>query len=197
MSTRPRSSSPSGESAPPAPAADPAHAVFPWWQAALLAFGVFAIDHLTKLMAIGMLRGHKPVVIVPGLLQFDYAENPGGAFSILADNPAMLTALATAGLGLIVWMALTTPPAERVMRAGFALMIGGALANLLDRYVRGVVIDFIDAHWGAYHWPTFNIADSAICVGVGLVFVRSLLIKDPAASPGGAVAAPPANAAKE
>ena len=139
---------------------------------------VLAADHLTKWLAIEYLQAG-PVTVIPGLLNFAFAVNTGGAFSLMADRPMLLTSLASVAFLLIVLLAWSTPADELMMRLGFALMLGGAVGNLIDRYFRGGVIDFIDAHWGPYHWPTFNIADSAICIAAGLIIIRSLMPDGP------------------
>jgi signal peptidase II len=141
---------------------------------------VLAFDHLTKWLAIEYLQAG-PVTVIPGLLNFAFAVNTGGAFSLMADRPVLLTSLASVAFLIIVLLAWSTPAHEVMMRLGFALMLGGAVGNLIDRYFRGGVIDFIDAHWGPYHWPTFNIADSAICIAAGLIIIRSLMPDPPAA----------------
>jgi signal peptidase II len=129
---------------------------------------VFVVDHATKWLAIEHLKGQPPVDIVPGLFRLDYAENTGGAFSVMAHSPGALTLMACASLALVFWFLSHTSHHQTGTRLGLALLLGGAAANLVDRFFRGAVVDFFDAYWGAYHWPTFNVADSAICVGAGL-----------------------------
>jgi signal peptidase II len=149
------------------------------WFYPVIILTVIAVDHLTKWMTIIYLKGEPPVTIIPGLLEFHYAENPGAAFSIMEDNPLLLTIVATFALGIIIWLARSIPKDERVMRFAFALIIGGAIGNLIDRYSRGFVVDFISAHYGEYYWPTFNIADSAISCGTPLVIWRSFFMEQP------------------
>jgi signal peptidase II len=109
----------------------------------------------------------EPVTVIPHCFHFRYAENTGAAFSIFAENPIILTLLSTAALIGIFWWFWITPRTERLMRLCQGAIIGGALGNLIDRWTRGFVVDFIDWHWkDVYHWPTFNIADSAIFVSV-------------------------------
>ena len=106
-------------------------------------------------------------------LQFIYAENTGAAFSILADKTwarwflSAATAMIMAVLGVCLWR---RPPQWEA--AALALMLGGAAGNLADRLRLGYVIDFIDAHWNAHHWPAFNIADSAITLGALILIAR-------------------------
>jgi signal peptidase II len=137
---------------------------------ALLGVGaaVVAADQATKWLAVERLRGAAPVDIVPGLFRLDYAENTGGAFSVLAHSPWLLTGLSCLSMLLVAWFLKHTSLEQRGTRLGLGLLLGGALANLGDRVFRGFVVDFFDAYWAAYHWPTFNVADTAICVGAGL-----------------------------
>lgn len=128
---------------------------------------VLVIDHLTKWLAVRYLMGAPPVTIIPNCFHLFYAENKGAAFSMMSGNPVLLMILSSAALGGILWWFWTTPVEERLVRLCQGLIIGGAVGNLFDRYTRGYVVDFIDWHWkDVYHWPTFNIADSAIFVSV-------------------------------
>jgi signal peptidase II len=142
---------------------------------------VICLDHLTKYWAVLALSRRGPIVLIENVLQLQYAENTGGAASIMADHPQLLTVLSLAALAIIIWWARTVPATEKLTRIGFAFVLGGAIGNLLDRIFRGgflfktYVVDFIDAHWHEYHWPTFNVADSAICVGIGVIFLAHFL----------------------
>lgn len=145
---------------------------------AAIVLGTLLLDHLTKFWAIVVLREYdlvtgKPVVIdvIPGLLAFRYAENTGAAFSMFSNYPMLLTGITSLiALALLGWY-WKTPVGHRVTRWALALVLGGAIGNLIDRFARGSVVDFIDAYWRSYHWPTFNIADSAICIGIGILFL--------------------------
>lgn len=106
-------------------------------------------------------------------LNLTYVQNSGAAFSFLADKGGWqrwffaFIALAIV-LTLLVFMS-RTPRQKKLVNCAYALIIGGALGNLFDRMVQGVVIDFIDFHVNHWHWPTFNLADTAICIGAMLV----------------------------
>ena len=80
------------------------------------------------------------------------------------------------GSGLSVWL-LRLQPAQKWLAAALALLVGGAFGNFYDRVLYGYVVDFIDAYYGAYHWPVFNVADSAICIGAVLLLLESFLDK--------------------
>ncbi len=140
-----------------------------------------ALDHLTKFWAIAALSLAHPetgarlpaklVSVIPGALQFRYAENTGAAFSLFYEHPEILTGVsALIAIALFVWY-FRTALSHRWTRAGLALILGGAVGNLIDRAARGYVVDFIDAYWRQWHWPAFNIADSAICIGAGILIL--------------------------
>lgn len=132
------------------------------------------LDQITKLIAVAHLGDNIPVPIIPGLLDLRRVGNTGAAWSIASDHPAMLACFSVAISIVIAVMAWRFGPGERGLRIGLGLIMGGAVGNLIDRVRLGYVIDFIDAHWfDRAHWPIFNIADSAICIGIGLWLVAS------------------------
>ena len=130
---------------------------------------VIAVDQFTKHLALATLQPYESHEVIPGLLNWTLAFNPGAAFSFLAGADGwqrwLFTALAVGvSVGLAVWLSQLRRGDWR-NAAPLALIIGGALGNLVDRLRFGHVTDFIDVYWGSAHWPAFNIADSAICVG--------------------------------
>jgi len=130
---------------------------------------VIALDQLTKHFALATLQPYEPHAVIPGLLNWTLAFNPGAAFSFLAGADGwqrwFFTVLAVGvSAGLVFWLS-RLPRGDWRNAAPLALIIGGALGNLVDRLRFGHVTDFIDVYWGNAHWPAFNIADSAICVG--------------------------------
>jgi len=135
---------------------------------------VLLVDQCTKLLADAMLILYQPVELIPHFA-LRKAYNSGAAFSFLADESGwqrwFFIALAMIVIGvLVVW--LRRLPAEEVRtRLALALILGGAAGNVVDRLVYGYVIDFIDVFYGSWHWPTFNIADSAIFVGAFLLIL--------------------------
>jgi signal peptidase II len=159
-----------------------------------VAFIVCCLDQLTKVWAIQALSGGRRIELVDNFLRFEYTTNPGGAAGMLGDSPLLLTALSVVALGIIVWWARMIPRDEKFARAGFGLILGGAVGNLIDRLFRGGflsfsgVVDFIQAHWyDRAHWPTFNVADSAICIGIALViFTHVIAYRREAAQEAGA-----------
>jgi signal peptidase II len=127
-------------------------------------------DQASKVWAVLALHRQPPVEILPGFLRLIYATNTGAAFSILSGRTMLLAAFSIlVCIGLLVW-AWRLPQHEQGLRIGMGLILGGAIGNILDRLRLGYVIDFIDAHWlYRAHWPTFNVADSAICIGIALI----------------------------
>ena len=143
-----------------------------------IALTVVLVDQVTKLWAVLALKGANAIVIVPGFLQLYYRTNTGAAFSILSEHTALLAVFSAAiSVVLLVW-AWRLPAAEQGLRIAIGLILGGAVGNLIDRVRMGEVIDFIDAHWlYKMHWPTFNVADSAVCVGMFLMVAASFRLR--------------------
>jgi signal peptidase II len=143
----------------------------------LLSLGALAADQLSKHAverhtAPGSLR-----VLVPGLLNLVHTTNPGVAFGLFADseNPwrgPLLIVFSVAVIGMLVWLLATGRAGGRASECGIALILGGAVGNVLDRFLHHNVTDFIDFHIGPHHWYTFNVADSAIVVGAALVVLE-------------------------
>jgi len=153
----------------------------PWLMLSVL---VIALDQWTKHLALAHLQPFEAREVVPGLLNWTLAFNPGAAFSFLAGADGwqrwLFTALAVGvSAGLAVWLSRLSR-ADWRNAAPLALIIGGAVGNLVDRLRFGHVTDFIDVYWGSAHWPAFNIADSAICIGaVGLALFSFVGGKEP------------------
>ena len=138
---------------------------------------VLFADQLTKQLAEATLALHEPMPVLP-YFNFMLAYNTGAAFSFLAGaggwQRAFFIALTIAAVTLIVYL-LRRHPGERLFCLGLALILGGALGNLWDRVTLGHVVDFLDFHAAGWHWPAFNLADSAITVGAGLLILDTLL----------------------
>ncbi|MDK9707676.1 MAG: signal peptidase II [Desulforhopalus sp.] len=134
------------------------------------------LDQLTKAWVIGYLRLYESVEIIPGFFNLVYVTNTGAAFSMLANFDSPWRHYFFLGIGLIALIGLTVAywklrKVSRYYSLALALIAGGAAGNLIDRVRFGAVIDFLDFYVGRYHWPAFNVADSAICVGAGLFLV--------------------------
>ncbi|MGH8147266.1 MAG: signal peptidase II [Rhodanobacteraceae bacterium] len=144
----------------------------------LLSAAVIALDQITKALVRDFLVPYMPHVVIPHFLNWTLAYNRGAAFSFLAGSSGWQTwlfgALAVAvSIGLIVWLARTQRGDWRTALP-VALIIGGALGNLVDRLVHGRVTDFIQVYWHAWYFPAFNVADSAITVGAVILIAFGL-----------------------
>ncbi len=138
---------------------------------------VVVLDQLTKSVAVSNLVLFQPVEIFPGF-NFTLMYNQGAAFSFLSDASGwqrwFFAAIAVGvSVGIIFWLK-RLPPDHRLMAVSLALILGGAIGNVWDRILLGHVVDFIDVYYAEYHWPAFNIADSAISVGAVLLIFDSL-----------------------
>src|SRR5215470_13140151 len=144
-----------------------------------LPIAIVAIDQLTKALVRATLPLHESVTIIPGLMDFTHVRNTGAAFGILnlADFPfktVVIALIATAALVGVGLYAASLAHHQLIARIGLALIFGGAAGNLLDRIVAGSVVDFVDVYWGTHHFWAFNIADSAITIGVAIMIVDML-----------------------
>jgi signal peptidase II len=114
--------------------------------------------------------------LITNFFHLTYVRNPGAAFGILADNgirvPFFITISSVATLA-ILWYVRRIAREKHWQLLALGLILSGALGNLIDRVRFGEVIDFLDVHWYNYHWPAFNVADSAICVGVTIMLICS------------------------
>lgn len=156
----------------------------------VLALVLIALDQWTKSLVLGRLRLHESVEVIPGLLDLTHVRNRGGAFGFLSDanlpmQPVWFGLIGVVATIAIAWYSLRTPTGERLVQLALALVLSGAVGNLIDRARFGHVIDFVDVYWGRHHWPAFNVADSAITVGVVLLVFDMLRRPEdePAASP--------------
>ncbi|MBK7541908.1 MAG: lipoprotein signal peptidase [Candidatus Competibacteraceae bacterium] len=148
-----------------------------------LSAAVVALDQATKYLAETLLVMHQPVPVLPSF-NWMLAYNTGAAFSFLRDAGGwqrwLFLSLSTlVSIGLIVWL-WRLKPHEKRLGAALALILGGALGNLIDRAWLGHVIDFIQLYYDRWYWPTFNVADSAITVGAVLLVLDSLFSKEAA-----------------
>lgn len=143
----------------------------------LVSIPVLALDQLSKLYVRTHLTPYQSVPIIPHWFSITYTLNPGAAFSLFASLPeavreTLLTVLSAAAI-VVLLLLLARGARPTILSAAFALILGGAAGNLVDRLARGRVIDFIHLHYYGYSYPVFNIADSAITIGVALIILRS------------------------
>ena len=131
-----------------------------------------ALDQATKLYVDSHFDLYESVPVIPGFFHLTYIRNQGAAFGILSSGslrvPFFIT-VAIIALLAILWYLRSLRADQRLAAFALALIFSGALGNLIDRVRLGEVIDFLDVFWKHYHWPAFNVADSAICVGVTLL----------------------------
>ncbi|WP_226341209.1 signal peptidase II [Gemmobacter serpentinus] len=143
----------------------------------LIAAAVVA-DQLTKTAALSLLSQGTAVPVLPGL-NLSLGFNTGASFGMMggfmAGKPLLMAALTGALTIAFAVMAFRAQPA--LERAGFALVVGGALGNIIDRLRQGAVTDFLDFYWRDWHWPTFNVADIAITLGTVLILAASLPLR--------------------
>lgn len=143
----------------------------------LIAAVVVVLDQLTKQWALAALEGEPRIVIIDGFLELTFTRNPGSAFSLFQGNGPILGIIALGVVGLIVFV--LRDASHRLEALALGLVLGGALGNLTDRAFRGdgfldgAVIDWVDLWW----IPTFNVADAAITIGVGLLLVAAVVTR--------------------
>ncbi len=147
------------------------------WQLFILLVGVVVVlDQGTKLVVHTTFELHESRPVFANFFHFTYVQNPGAAFGFLSELPASVLRLffplvtAVAVTALVIYFRIVPQQRMRTL-SGTCLIIGGAIGNGIDRLWLGRVIDFIDVHWYMRHWPAFNLADSAICIGVGLLLL--------------------------
>jgi signal peptidase II len=150
----------------------------------LIALLVFALDRLTKWAIAHRLSLHDGIQVIPGFFRIIHAENPGAAFGIFADSPsrwkvALLILFSVIALLIVSALLWKSSHALTTTGVGLSLILGGAVGNLWDRLVSGQVVDFLLFYIGRYQWPAFNVADSAIVVGAGLLVFEILFAKSP------------------
>ena len=146
----------------------------------LISLAIVLLDQLTKLLVVRSMRLGGNIPIVPGFFDLTFVLNPGAAFSLFATLPEWIRnpffiLISVGAAVLIVAYRSRYLRENRLASVSLALILGGAIGNLIDRLRYGVVVDFLDAYIYQYHWPIFNVADSAISVGVTLLLIEMLL----------------------
>ena len=138
---------------------------------------VLVLDQVTKFYIDRSMQLYSSIPVVEHFFKITYLRNKGAAFGILANSAWRLPfflAVSFVAVCVIVMVIKTLREDQRLAATALSLICSGALGNLIDRIRMGEVIDFLDAHWYSHHWPAFNVADSAICVGVFLLAVDML-----------------------
>ena len=151
------------------------HKGWPWFG---LAAAIVIVDQIAKWAVLGFFANRAPREEITGFFNLVLAYNKGAAFSMLADaqgwQTPLLIGFALAAAALVTWLILGNP-GKRLLCLGLALILGGAVGNLIDRVRFGHVVDFLDFHALGWHWPAFNVADSAITVGALLLILDGLV----------------------
>ena len=148
-----------------------------WHLLAWVVGPVLVLDQATKLHVHDTFLLYESRPILENFLSLTYVRNSGSAFGLLARyDPDLLRiffpTVTVLAVVLLTWYLSRVPAFQKLTLWGVCLVMGGAVGNGVDRFRIGQVIDFIDVHWyGVYHWPAFNVADSSICVGVGLLLL--------------------------
>ncbi len=152
------------------------NAFFSLWRLVYLGIsaGVVLADQATKAIVIARIPLHHSIPVIPGFFDLTHVQNTGAAFGILAsvESPwrtVFLNLIAIGVLTAVLIWAVRTPPTALRLQTGLALILGGAVGNLIDRFQVGSVTDFLLFYVGRFQWPSFNVADSSITVGVFLL----------------------------
>ena len=152
----------------------------------LIALLVVVLDRATKWIVAKEISLHDSVPVIPGFFRLTRVENRGAAFGLFADSPtqwkiAILVLFSVAALVIVSALLWRNSHVMNTTGIGLALILGGAVGNLWDRLLSGRVVDFLLFYIGRYQWPAFNVADSAIVCGAGLLVIEILFAKTPAA----------------
>ena len=134
-------------------------------------------DAVIKELAAGYLKGAAAVSVIPGLFNLAYVENRGCAWGMFQGQVWPLAIFGVVALAFLIWRRQSVFGSGRLPAIAEPLLYAGIIGNIIDRLFRGYVIDMFDFHWGIHHFPCFNLADSCICVAVGLLLLASVLDK--------------------
>jgi signal peptidase II len=151
----------------------------------VIALLVVVLDRAAKWIVAKDISLHDTIQVVPGFFRLTHVENRGAAFGLFADSPSewkitVLVLFSIVALAIVSVLLWRNSHAMQSTGIGLALILGGAVGNLWDRLVSGKVVDFLLFYLGQYQWPAFNVADSAIVVGAGLLVIEILFAKAPA-----------------
>ena len=154
----------------------------------MITASVILLDLWTKWLVVKRIDLHEAIPIIPNFFQIVHVRNTGAAFGIGANAssklvPMLLNAGAIAVFIVVVIYAMRSAVTDRLLQTGLHLILGGAIGNLLDRFRFGYVVDFLDVYVGRHHGPAFNVADSAICIGIGLLFLDMRKKPEPSGAP--------------
>jgi signal peptidase II len=142
----------------------------------VFAFLVVLLDQATKAWIVSTMTLHESFAVIGGLFNITYIRNPGAAFGFLAGASPLFRSIffltvSAAAILLILHYVRTSRFEDRLQVLALALILGGAVGNLIDRVRFGEVVDFLDVYIGSHHWPAFNVADSAISIGAAILIL--------------------------
>ncbi len=148
---------------------------------AIIAGLIVIFDQITKAVILNAMPLYHSVPVIPGFFSLTHIHNPGAAFGFLANQSSsirnfLFLFISLLAICLIFYFYKNTPKTHPLLSTGFAMIFGGAIGNLIDRIRFGKVVDFLDFYIGNLHWPAFNVADSAVTVGI-FIFIFHLLLK--------------------
>lgn len=146
--------------------------------AGFIVITVILLDQITKFLVIENMLLNQSIIIIKDLLHITYIRNAGAAFGLLEEMETPFFLIASSIAILIVFIYLVRTPKDHAFLIGsLSFIFGGAIGNMIDRVRFGEVIDFIDLQYKGHHWPAFNISDSAITIGIGLLFLNMIFGK--------------------
>jgi len=131
---------------------------------------IVVLDQITKFL---VSQDRPNFQIISGFFNIHYVENTGAAFGILQDKQVLLTIVSVLAMGVLLFLIFSAREEQHGMLAALAFILGGTCGNLIDRVHLGYVVDFLQFHVKQYYWPSFNVADSAITIGVGLLILTT------------------------
>ncbi len=154
----------------------------------LIALGVVVLDRITKWLVATEITLHDSINVVPGFFKLTHVQNHGAAFGLFDDSPtqwkiAVLIMFSLVAMVVVAALLWKNSHAITPTGLGLSLVLGGAVGNLWDRLFAGHVVDFLDFYVGTYHWPAFNVADTAIVIGALLLLGEILFAKTPNQEP--------------
>ena len=150
-----------------------------YWVLLIFCFGILVLDQWTKSLIIQKLLLYQKVEVIQGFFNILHVRNTGGAFGIFGGDKGglgsiLFVVVSLIAIGVIIFLFIKIKEDEKTLALSFSLILSGAIGNLIDRLRYGEVIDFLDFYLSSTHWPTFNVADSAICIGIGLMALELL-----------------------
>ena len=151
-----------------------------YWVLLIFCLGILLLDQWSKSMVVQKLPLYQRVEVIQGFFNLTHVRNTGGAFGIFGGEKGgvgslLFVIVSLVAIGAIVFVFIKIKEHEKTLALSFSVVLSGAIGNLIDRLRYGEVVDFLDFHLSTYHWPAFNVADSAICIGIGILALELLI----------------------